>query len=104
MNPSVLIAIAALFSTSCLVRIIPAFVSVQLSDSTQRYLERILPTAVFINFAVYIAYSEASKEPVAALASLLLVGVVAVLNVAGLITTSLIATGIYFLLVHLLHR
>ncbi|MCW3480881.1 hypothetical protein OL229_15140 [Neisseriaceae bacterium JH1-16] len=99
-----LIAIAALFCTSCLVRIVPTFVSLQLSDRTQRYLERILPTAVFINFAVYIAYSEASKEPVAALASLLLVGVIAVLNVSGLITTSLIATGIYFLLVQLLHR
>ncbi|WP_200638846.1 hypothetical protein [Stutzerimonas xanthomarina] len=62
MTTSVLLAIAALFATSCLVRILPVFVSIDLTDTTRRLLERVLPTAVFINFAVYILYSEATRR------------------------------------------
>lgn len=63
MNPSTLMAIAALFTASCLVRIVPALVRVPLPGSLQRCLERVLPVAVFINFALYIAYSEISRAP-----------------------------------------
>lgn len=104
MNPSTWMAIAALFAASCLVRIIPALVQVQLPSTVQRCLERVLPVAVFINFAVYIAYSEISREPLAASVSLLLVGSLALLNVCGLISTALIGTAAYALLLHLLGR
>lgn len=103
MKESIFSAIVALFCTSCLVRILPAFLSPQMGTNTQRYLERVLPAAVFINFAVYLAYSEVNKEPIAAAISLLLVGGVAFLNFAGLVTTSIAATGIYFFLAHLSH-
>lgn len=99
MSESTLIAIAALFCTSCLVRIIPAFLSFQMSEGTRGYFERILPAAVFLNFAVYIAYTEVTKAPLAALISLLAVGTLASLNFLGLVSTAAIATCIYFLLV-----
>src|SRR5690606_17137584 len=77
MNQSVAIAIGALFLTSCLVRILPAFVSLRMAPESRRYVERVLPAAVFINFAVYIAYSELVREPLAAAVSLAVVAAVA---------------------------
>jgi branched-subunit amino acid transport protein AzlD len=98
MSQSTIVAIAALFVTSCLVRILPAFVSFRLGLQSQRYLERVLPAAVFINFATYIVYTEATREPVAALVSLTAVVVVAWLNIGGLISTAGIGAAIYFVL------
>lgn len=99
MSDSVLVAIAALFCTSCLVRVVPAFISLQIDPQRQRYLERLLPTAVFINFAVYIAYTEAMREPVAAMVSLAVVGGIAFFNLLGLIGTAALGSVLYFALV-----
>lgn len=99
MSGSVLIAIGALFTTSCLVRIAPAFISLQIEPHTQRYLERLLPAAVFINFAVYILYSEMVREPVPALVSLAVVGAIAFLNLLGLIGTAVLGTTLYLVLI-----
>ncbi len=96
MSESVLVAIAALFTTSCLVRIAPTFISLRIDPGAQRYLERLLPAAVFINFAVYIAYSEMMREPVPALISLAVVGAVALLNLLGLIGTAVLGITLYF--------
>ncbi|MFG3454447.1 MULTISPECIES: hypothetical protein [Pseudomonadaceae] len=93
------VAIAALFVTSCLVRILPVFITVRLGYESQRYLERVLPVAVFINFAVYIVYTEALQEPIAALVSLGVVAAIALLNLFGLITAAGIGTALYFVLV-----
>ncbi|MDP9514234.1 hypothetical protein [Pseudomonas protegens] len=105
MNDSAWVTIAALLATSCLVRIIPAFVSIRLQPGLQpglqRCLERVLPVAVFINFAVYIAFSEMSREPLAASVSLLLVGLIALSNSLGLISTAAIGTAAYFTVLHL---
>lgn len=98
MNTSVLLAIAALFATSCLVRILPVFVTLDLSDATRRILERVLPTAVFINFAVYILYSEAAKAPLAATVALALVAGIAVATRPGLIVTAVLGSACYYLL------
>ena len=98
MTTAVLLAIAALFATSCLVRILPVFVTLNLTDTTRRLLERVLPTAVFINFAVYILYSEATKAPLAATAALALVAGIAVATRLGLIATALLGSGSYYLL------
>ncbi|GGX98780.1 hypothetical protein GCM10007160_28140 [Litchfieldella qijiaojingensis] len=102
MSGSVLVAIVALFTTSCLVRIAPAFISLQIDPHTQRYLERLLPAAVFINFAVYILYSEMVREPVPALVSLVVVGAVAFLNLLGLIGTAVLGTTLYFVLIRII--
>lgn len=101
MSDSAWVTIAALLATSCLVRIIPAFVSIRLQPDLQRCLERVLPVAVFINFAVYIAFSEMSREPLAASVSLLLVGLIALSNSLGLISTAAIGTAAYFTVLHL---
>lgn len=98
MNQSVVIAIGALFLTSCLVRVLPAFVSFRMAPESRRYVERVLPAAVFINFAVYIAYSEVVREPVAAAVSLVVVAAVAFLNALGLISAAVLGTALYFLL------
>ncbi|MCE8021077.1 hypothetical protein HOP51_13295 [Halomonas sp. MCCC 1A11036] len=101
MSESVLVAIAALFTTSCLVRIAPTFISLRINPSTQRYLERLLPAAVFINFAVYIAYSEIAREPAPALISLVVVGAVALFSLLGLIGTAVLGATLYFLLIYI---
>ncbi len=102
MSGAALVAIAALFTTSCLVRIAPAFISLRIDPQTQRYLERLLPAAVFINFAVYILYSEMVREPVPALVSLAVVGAVAFLNLLGLIGTAVLGTMLYFMLIRII--
>lgn len=99
MSEPVWAAIAALFTTSGLVRILPTFISPRIAPRTRRYLERLLPAAVFINFAVYIAYSEMVREPVPALVSLAVVGTVAFLNLLGLIGTAVLGTALYFVLI-----
>lgn len=98
MSQSTVVAIAALFVTSCLVRVMPVFVRSQLGPENQRYLERVLPAAVFINFAVYIAYTEALREPVAALVSLTVVVAIALMNLFGLVSAAGIGTVLYFLI------
>lgn len=103
MSEPVWAAIAALFTTSGLVRILPTFISPRIAPRiaprTRRYLERLLPAAVFINFAVYIAYSEVVREPIPALVSLAVVGAVACLNRLGLIGTAVLGTTLYFVLI-----
>lgn len=101
MSHSVLWAIAALLTTSLLVRVLPVFVPIQLGAATQRCLERVLPAAVFINFAVYIAYMEVQTHPVAAASSLAVVAGMATLTSLGLITTSVVATTLYFVALQL---
>ncbi len=98
MKQSAFVAISALFLTSCLVRILPAFLSVRLGPLSQYYLERILPVAVFINFIVYIAYTEALRDPAAALVSLTIVAGIAFLDLFGLISAAGVGTVLYFLL------
>lgn len=100
MNESVQTAIAALFCTSCLVRIAPAFVPLRIGPRQRRYLERVLPAAVFVNLAAYLAYSEALREPVAALASLTVVAGLAFSDRLGLVVTAVLGTAIYFGLLH----
>lgn len=99
MSEPVLTAIAALFCTSCLVRIAPVFLPLRMGPGRQHYLQRLLPAAVFLNFAVYIVYSEGQREPLAALLSLALVAGIAWLGRPGLLGTALIGTALYFVLV-----
>lgn len=98
MSTSILMAIAALFVTSCLVRILPVFVTFDLSNANRRIIESILPTAVFINFAVYILYSEATKAPFAATVALTMVAIVAIATRLGLIVTALLGSSCYYLM------
>jgi branched-subunit amino acid transport protein AzlD len=89
------LAILALLATSLLVRVLPVFLKVGLSDTVRGLLERVLPMAVFLNFAVYIVWTEISSSPVAAAAAILAVAVVTFSTRAGLVLTTCLATLIY---------
>lgn len=102
MTGSATLAILALFCTSCLVRIIPAFINFRPENTHYHYIERILPTAVFINFAVYILATEVSRAPLSAVISMAVVAIAAATNFSGLVTITIISSGLYYLLNHLL--
>ncbi|MCL1961355.1 MAG: hypothetical protein FWG56_06220 [Desulfovibrionaceae bacterium] len=92
------LAILALLATSLLVRVLPAFVRLRLSDTARRLLEHVLPMAVFLNFSIYIAWTEIRTAPVAAIAAIAVVGIVALATRLGLILTACAGTLIYTLI------
>ena len=96
MNGAVLIATAALLITSLLVRVVPVFVSIPLGAGGLRIVGQILPTAVFINLAVYVAYSEISAAPAAAATSLLGVALLAISGRVGLVGSMLFGAALYY--------
>ncbi|MBS68822.1 MAG: hypothetical protein CMK98_10800 [Pseudomonas sp.] len=96
MNEPALIATAALLIASVLVRVVPVFVSMPLGAGGIRVVGQILPTAVFINLAVYVAYSEISAAPAAAATSLLAVALLAINGRVGLVGSMLFGTALYF--------
>ncbi len=96
MNEPALIATAALLIASVLVRVVPVFVSMPLGAGGIRVVGQILPTAVFINLAVYVAYTEISAAPAAAATSLLAVALLATSGRVGLVGSMLFGAALYF--------
>jgi hypothetical protein len=93
------LAILALVTTTLIVRVAPAFLSVSIGDSIRALLERVLPSAVFLNFAIYIIYSEVKTAPLPATLAIASIGVLAFLTRAGLILTACIGSVLYGLIV-----
>lgn len=89
------LAILALLATSLLVRVLPVFLKVGMSDTVRSLLERVLPMAVFLNFAVYIAWTEISTAFVASLAAIAAAAILTFSTRAGLVLTTALATLIY---------
>lgn len=89
-------AILALLLTSLMVRVIPAFVKLRLSESAKTLLERVLPMAVFLNFAVYIAVIEIKQAPWPAAAAFVLCASVTFSTRAGLIFNTLAGTLLWY--------
>ncbi|PKM10858.1 MAG: hypothetical protein CVV15_05930 [Gammaproteobacteria bacterium HGW-Gammaproteobacteria-5] len=96
MNEPVLIATAALLITSLLVRVLPVFIRMPIGAGGLRVVGQILPTSVFINLAVYVAYSEISAAPVAAATSLLAVALLAIHGRLGIVGSMLFGTALYY--------
>lgn len=92
------LAILALFVTSLVVRVLPAFLGIRISGAIGLLLERVLPTAVFLNFAVYIIFSEVKTAPLPAILAIAAVGVMTFLTRAGLILTACTGSLIYALM------
>jgi hypothetical protein len=91
------LAILALLVTSMIVRVLPVFIRLPLNDTTRGLLERELPMAVFLNFAVYIIWTEIHTSPLEATLAL---GVVAIISFAtriGLVGITCAATFVYIL-------
>jgi hypothetical protein len=97
------LAILALFATSLIVRVFPAFLGIRISDSMRVLLERVLPSAVFLNFVVYIIYSEVKSAPLPSLLAIAAVGAMAFLTRAGLILTACTGSLIYAVVVMVSH-
>lgn len=93
------LAILALFATSLIVRVLPAFLGIRISGTIGLLLERVLPTAVFLNFAVYIIFSEVRTAPLPAILAIAAVGAMTFLTRSGLILTACAGTVIYALTV-----
>lgn len=91
------IAILALAATSLIVRVVPVFLHVRISERVRALLERTLPSAVFLNFAVYIIYSEIKAAPLPAALAIIGVGALAFLTRAGLIVTACAGSVLYVL-------
>lgn len=94
-------AILALLLTSLLVRVFPAFVKLRLSASARALLERVLPMAVFLNFAVYIAVVEVKQAPWPAAAAFGLCALVTFSTRAGLIFNTLAGTALWYLVLRM---
>lgn len=100
MNNAAMLAVLALFATSLLVRVLPVVLRFELAAPWKGYVEQAVPSAVFINFIVYIFYSEMAREPLAAAISLALVATVALLTSMGLLISALVATVSYYAFVY----
>jgi hypothetical protein len=94
-------AILALLLTSLLVRVMPTFVKLRLSASAWSLLERVLPMAVFLNFAVYIAVVEIERAPWPAAAAFVLCALVTFSTRAGLIFNTLAGTALWYLVLRM---
>lgn len=94
LNNHVLV-IAALITTSLLVRVAPAFINLKLSPSGRKTTEQALPMAVFINFAVYLIWVEVNIVATAAIASILVAAFATFFTRAGLMLTACSSTLIY---------
>ncbi|GAA3938686.1 hypothetical protein [Litoribacillus peritrichatus] len=99
MNDYAYMAVLALLSTSLLVRILPAFINIRINSSAKVWVEHIIPSAVFLNFIVYIVIQEVNVAPVPAIVSLFAVGLCAYFRISGLILTVVLGSVIYYFLV-----
>jgi hypothetical protein len=97
------VAVLALFATSLMVRVLPVFLSVRMSEGARGLLERVLPMAVFLNFAVYIAWTEIRTAPVPAIAAIVVVGVTTLATRAGLVLITCAGTLVYALIQRVAH-
>lgn len=87
--------IIALVATSLIVRILPAFFSLQLTPAARNITERALPMAVFINFSVYLMWIEINAMAVAAIASIMIAAFATFFTRAGLMLTTCASTLVY---------
>jgi hypothetical protein len=95
-------AILALLLTSVLVRVVPSFVRLSLSDSGRTLLERVLPMAVFLNFAVYIATVEIKHAPLPAAAAFVLCALVTFSTKVGLIFNTVAGVMLWYFVLRLM--
>lgn len=84
MHEGIFTAIAALFFTSFLVRVLPVIFNFQFPAKLTRWMERTLPLAVFLNFILYIFLQEMQVSIIATLVSLGITTFLAYLNRGGL--------------------
>lgn len=97
MNEGVITAILALISTSLLVRVLPVACDFQFPEKFLRWMETIIPTAVFLNFLLYILLQEMRITIIASLFSLGITAILAYLDRGGLFVAVLAGCISYYL-------
>lgn len=98
MNEGILTAIAALFFTSLVVRVLPVIFNFPFPAKLTRWIETTLPLAVFLNLMVYIFLQEMQISIIAALVSLGITTTLVYLNRGGLFMGVLGGCMSYYLL------
>ena len=84
MNEGISSSIAALFLTSLLVRVLPVAFNFQFPDRFAKWMETVLPSAVFLNFLVYIFMQEMQIAAIPALLALSITALLAYWRRGGL--------------------
>ena len=98
MNEGISSSIAALLLTSLLVRVLPVAFNFQFPDRLAKWMETILPSAVFLNFLVYIFMQEIQLAAIPALLALSITALLAYWNRGGLFLGVLGGCSSYYLL------
>ena len=98
MNEGISSSIAALFLTSLLVRVLPVAFNFQFPDRFAKWMETILPSAVFLNFLVYIFMQEIQIAALPALLALSVTALLAYWSRGGLFLGILGGCSSYYLL------
>lgn len=88
-------AILALFVTSLLVRVLPTFLNLPLTEKTKKFIEQVLPIAVFLNFIVYLVWSETQGANAPAIVGILTAVLLSFLTRISLVITTLLSVLAY---------
>src|SRR5207244_1247361 len=83
------------FPAIVVLRVLPGFGRLRPSKVVRDRIDRVLPMAVFLNFAVYISWTEVRTAPVAAVAAIFVVGVATLSSRAGLVLSTCAGTLVY---------
>ena len=98
MNRDVLIGSLILLLVSILVRIIPTFVKLKLSERSEANIKEILPIAVFVNLLIYCVVSEASSATTASLISFFILLTLLLMKRINLLVTVTVASICYMII------
>lgn len=95
MNKDVLIGSAILLLISIIVRIMPTFLKIKLSEQTIDNIKNILPIAVFINLLTYCVASEGKEYAIATAAGFSVLVILILLKRINLLLMVVLASVAY---------
>jgi branched-subunit amino acid transport protein AzlD len=98
MNRDVLIGSLILLLVSILVRVIPTFVKLKLSERSEANIKEILPIAVFVNLLIYCVVSESSSATTASLISFFILLTLLLMKRINLLVTVTVASICYMII------
>jgi hypothetical protein len=95
MTRDAVIGAALLFAVSIVVRIVPAFVKVNLSEQRSEEIRTLLPVAVLINLMAYCVVSESHQNLTAALVGFGTLAVLILIQRVNLLLMIVLASAAY---------
>jgi hypothetical protein len=94
---SATMATFTLIHTTLFVRIFPIFLKIEIKTTTRTSLETILTTTIFLNFVVYITYSDIKSAALPAILAITALAAVTFLSRLGIITATCLCTFIQYI-------